>query len=191
MPERWLPVISFDGFFEGYYEISNHGQVKSLARTDTLGRPVCERILKQQLGGSSGKRFIVKLNRDGITKTAFVHFLMLEAFVCRRPAGMIACHRDDTTTNMLDNLRWDTYSGNAFDQVRNGNHARARRTHCKRAGHELTPENTYINPTNKARSCRQCMREYPGPTPEQRKARNGQQRRKYQEAYPQKRSRRS
>lgn len=33
----------------------------------------------------------------------------------------------------------------------------ARKTHCKR-GHEFTPENTYINPSNKSRNCRTCDR---------------------------------
>lgn len=30
-------------------------------------------------------------------------------------------------------------------------------THCK-YGHEFTPENTYVNPTNGKRNCKQCMR---------------------------------
>jgi HNH endonuclease len=34
----------------------------------------------------------------------------------------------------------------------------ARKTHCKR-GHEFTPENTYIQPSNKGRVCRICLRE--------------------------------
>lgn len=31
------------------------------------------------------------------------------------------------------------------------------RTHCRRAGHEYTPENTYIRPSGR-RECKQCMR---------------------------------
>lgn len=185
MPETWLSVVGW----EGLYEVSNKGKVKSLARIDRLGRQVYERILKKKLAGSSGPRYAVQLHRDGITKQVYVHILMLEAFIGPRPTGLIACHKDDSPQNDLSNLRWDTYSGNAFDQVRNGNHARARRTHCKRSGHELTPENTYINPTNKARSCRQCMKDNPKPTLEQRKAINDRARRKYQETHPQKRAR--
>lgn len=40
----------------------------------------------------------------------------------------------------------------------NGDPARnARKTHCKR-GHEFTPENTWISPTNGGRSCRACRK---------------------------------
>lgn len=159
MPEQWLPITGW----EGLYEVSDKGQVKSLARTDRLGRPIHERILKQKLAGSSGRRYAVQLHRNGTTTQVYVHTLMLEAFIGPRPNGWIACHKDDTPRNDLSNLRWDSYSGNAFDQVKNGNHAKARRTHCKRAGHELTTENVYIHPSTKARMCRKCIREYPRP----------------------------
>lgn len=153
MPEQWLPVVGW----EGLYEVSDHGNVKSLARTDRLGRPVHERILKPKLAGSTGKRWCVQLQHNGIAKQVYIHNIMLEAFVGPRPDGMIACHKDDTTTNLLSNLRWDTYSANAFDQVRNGRHARAQRTHCKRSGHPLTEDNVIIE--RNARICRQCRRD--------------------------------
>lgn len=155
MHETWLPIVGY----EGLYEISNRGRVKSLAKIDRLGRHRPEIIMKQKLCGKQpSPSFAVGLRKDGITRNRYVHILMLEAFIGPRPPGLVGCHKDDTPRNELSNLKWDTVSGNNFDLVRNGNHARARRTHCKRAGHPLTPDNVYINPTNKARSCRKCMR---------------------------------
>lgn len=55
-------------------------------------------------------------------RQAFVHQLVLEAFVGPCPAGMEACHFPDRnpSNNSLSNLRWDTHAANAGDQVRHG-----------------------------------------------------------------------
>jgi|SRR5215469_1284009 len=50
-----------------------------------------------------------------------IHQLVLEAFVGPCPEGLIACHaNDDPLDNRLENLRWDTYSANTADAIRNG-----------------------------------------------------------------------
>jgi hypothetical protein len=41
----------------------------------------------------------------------------------------------------------------------NQQRASARQTHCRRAGHPRTPENTYRNPRTGRTSCRACARE--------------------------------
>lgn len=91
--------------------------------------------------------------------TRYVHQLVLEAFVGPRPEGMEACHWNDVCTdNRLENLRWDTTSANRHDQVRNGRHAYAKRTHCVN-GHEFTPENTRLERRGR-RKCKECRRQY-------------------------------
>lgn len=60
--------------------------------------------------------------------------------------------------NRLTNLRWDSRSGNISDQVRDGTHNNARKTHCK-WGHEFTPENTGKQ-SNGGRRCITCHREW-------------------------------
>lgn len=51
-----------------------------------------------------------------------LHRLVLEVFVGPCPPGMEACHDPDpdTSNNCLDNLRWDTRSGNMQDAIRAG-----------------------------------------------------------------------
>lgn len=150
MREKWRSVVGY----EGLYEVSNKGQIWSLPREDRFGRPVYGKILKQKLGGSTGKRFQVSLHKDGHQATCYVHTLMLEAFVGPRPPGMWACHRDDQPDNDLSKLRWDTPSANNYDLVRNGRHYNATRKRC-RSGHLLTRDNISINAKG-WRRCRKC-----------------------------------
>lgn len=48
-----------------------------------------------------------------------VHQLVLEAFVCRRPDGMMCCHNNgNASDNRLSNLRWGTAQDNTNDSIR-------------------------------------------------------------------------
>lgn len=120
--ERWLPVKDWPG-----YEVSDWGRVRSYfglgRRTGNIPRLMAEpRIIR---GGAkeSGHRFVnlVKVDGSERAKGCYVHILVLEAFVCPRPAGREACHNDsDPANNRLGNLRWDTPSGNWGDRYRHG-----------------------------------------------------------------------
>lgn len=110
MTERWLPVVGF----EGRYEVSDLGRVKSLARTEPYGRHdgdhvrvKREKILK---ASPSGDYLTVRLKG----KTFFVHILVLTAFIGPKPEGECACHGPDFdgTNNKLTNLRWGSYKEN-------------------------------------------------------------------------------
>lgn len=104
-PERWLPIIGW----EGAYEVSDHGRVRSLPRTSTdrngVRRPVPGCILKATPDGDGYPA--VMLYRDGRPKRVYVHKIELEAFIGHRPPGLQARHcngiRDD---NHLPNLHW-------------------------------------------------------------------------------------
>jgi hypothetical protein len=157
--EEWLPIA----IFEGAYEVSDHGRVRSLERTVTAmyhGRPAQRslrgRILKPSTNRDGYQR--VTLCSNGVSQTWLVHQLVLKAFVGPRAEGMVACHANDIPAdNRASNLRWDTPAANVRDQVRNGNHHSARKTHCEH-GHEFTPENTHVAPDAR-RVCRECKRE--------------------------------
>jgi hypothetical protein len=146
--EQWLPVVGY----EGCYEVSDHGRVKSLSRLVRKGdthRHVPERIL-----GGPGRYPTVGLHRNGKRIERAVHQLVLVAFRGACPEGQVACHNDGNPgNNRLENLRWDTQSNNLRDEVAHGTHHWASKTHCPR-NHEYTPENTYVY--RGSRYCRSC-----------------------------------
>lgn len=155
--EHWLPVVGY----EGLYEVSDQGRVKSLARSfvrrDGKPQTIRERFLSQTKFDTHGYR-TSRLCNLGTFKDVWVHRLVLEAFVGPCPQGMVACHWNDVKAdNRLENLRWDTQSANQYDKVRNGTHPAASKTHCKN-GHEFTAENTYSQ-RGIRRACRQCNRD--------------------------------
>ena len=154
--ERWSPVPGYDGL----YEVSDQGRVKSLDRivrsrwgTD---KPLRGRILQQS---SQGRYLVVTLYREGKPKMFMVHHLVLLAFIGPRPDGLQGLHfDDDASNNSLGNLRWGTPADNMHDCIRNGNHWKVNITHCPR-GHEYTDENTYLIPATGHRMCRTCTLE--------------------------------
>jgi hypothetical protein len=124
--ERWLPIPGYEGF----YEASDQGRVKSLARTvqrsDGRPQPVPERVLTPKRVTTG--RLQVDLYRDGRKQQCQLHRLVLFAFVGPCPEGMEACHSDgDPTNNRLENLRWDTRAGNHADKIQHGTHSRGTR----------------------------------------------------------------
>lgn len=149
--ERWRAVLGY----EGVYEVSDQGRVRSLARCDSRGRRVKPRIMSQ-ITQQSG-HMCVKLSRDGSYRSAKVHQLVLEAFVGPRPDGCESLHYDDNpANNNIVNLRWGTRSENLRDRVRNGLHVFANKTHCPQ-GHPYDDTNTY-HKRDGGRMCRECLR---------------------------------
>ena len=153
--ERWLPVPGW----EGQYSVSDHGRVRSEARTviDKNGksRRVIQRILKPTPRVSGHLYLDFGRQKRGLS----VHGLVLLAFVGPCPDGLERLHWDDNPeNNFLSNLRYGTRSENLQDALRNGTHPTGSKTHCPR-NHPYSPENTYIAPGNGGRNCRTCVRE--------------------------------
>lgn len=149
--EEWRPAVGF----EGRYEVSDLGRVRSLLPTSgTNGgrrRGAPDGVLKPT---PSGKYYTVSLGRRN---TRTVHTLVLEAFVGPCPEGLEACHNNgDHADNTLGNLRWDTRSENAKDKTRHGTNPNALKTSCP-AEHEYDDENTGIRPDG-SRYCKKCAR---------------------------------
>ena len=154
-PEQWRPIPGY----EGLYEVSDHGRVKSLGRV-TGGpygskRRVPPRILKPGMK-RHGHLFVNLYNAEGKTNRT-VHTLVAEAFIGPRPAKMYVCHWNDIPDdNRLENLRYATPRENGRDMVRNGNSNTANKTRCPR-GHEYTGANLYVK-SGGGRRCRACTR---------------------------------
>lgn len=142
--ENWRPVPE-----KPQYTVSDRGAVRSPSGTILKGSVLKSGHVQVDLGRGCRR---------------YVHRLVLEAFVGQCPPGHMACHYDDDPGNdALENLRWDTRSGNSLDAVRNGQWHTANRTHCSQ-GHEYTPENTYVYQRKgggTARFCRTCDRDRP------------------------------
>lgn len=140
--ERWRPVVGYEDF----YEVSDLGRIKSVARviTHSNGHPQRwpERILKQHIPWSG--RLSVRLYRNGKAARVAVHHLMAEAFIGPRPESMQVLHwNDHKDDNRAENLRYGSAADNIADQVRNGLHHVARRTHCPQ-GHPYDETNTRL-----------------------------------------------
>lgn len=150
MEERWLPISDY----EGAYEVSNLGRVRSLDRFDSRGNRTFGRILRPDTSKPSG-HLRVTFCSGGVTQRYFVHRLVLSAFIGPRPEGMESCHNDgNPKNNLINNLRWDTKSANARDRRRHGTDARTRRTECPQ-GHKYDKANTYFTAVG-WRVCRTC-----------------------------------
>lgn len=117
MTEHWRAIPGW----EGHYEVSDQGRVRSLDRLVRHGRGDAMRHRKGQLlqpGRKASGHLSVVLGSSG---SHDVHVLVLLAFVGPRPTGQEARHADDDPgNNRLCNLSWGTRSQNMYDAVRNG-----------------------------------------------------------------------
>lgn len=151
MSETWRPVLGY----EGSYEVSDLGRVRSLDRMSSHGRRLRGRVLTALQG--SGGYLQVGLHRDGEQRSALVHRLVLTSFIGPAPDGCETLHGDgDRSNNALANLKWGTRTENAQDRLRHGTNTNAAKTHCP-AGHPYSGDNLYVEPCG-TRRCRECKR---------------------------------
>lgn len=119
MKEVWKPVEGF----EGYYEVSNCGRVKSLDRvvTDTIGRKYYYKgkIIKVSTY-RTGYNY-VNLWMSSKIKTFLVHRLVALSFVPNPHSKPMVNHLDGVkSNNYYSNLEWCTRSGNEKHAFRIG-----------------------------------------------------------------------
>lgn len=107
MDEKWVDINGY----EGKYQVSNLGNIRSLDRKDRFGRFI-KGIPISQLAQKSGYMF-VKLRSNGVQKTFRVHRLVAEAFCSNENNLPEVNHKDeDKQNNRADNLEWCTRSYN-------------------------------------------------------------------------------
>ena len=150
--EEWKPVVGWEGF----YEVSDHGHVRSVDRTivDKAGRTQRYKGRALKLKPERGY-WKTQLNRNGEGSGFFVHRLVLAAFVGPCPDDMETLHMNgDPADNRLENLRYGTRSENNLDRVKHGTHQETRKTHCPR-GHRLADPN--LRADQKCRGKRVCL----------------------------------
>lgn len=151
--EVWLPVPGY----EGIYEASSHGRVRSLDRVVTCRNGRLQRrrgvVLKGRPDEDGYLRVSLWLDRND--KLVGIHRIVCLAFHGEPSSGANhAAHRDgDHLNNAADNLYWATPAQNEADKRRHGRVPNKAWSHCIN-GHELTPENVYI--FSSGRRCRRC-----------------------------------
>lgn len=128
MKKMYLPYEVWKDIkdYEGLYQVSNWGRVKSLKRMDRLGRVVPEQILKP--AKDKDGYLIIRLSKDGKPKTFKVHRLVSEAFIPNPDNLPIVNHRDEAkTNNHVENLEWCDYKYSVDYGTRNERIAKANR----------------------------------------------------------------
>ena len=116
--EVWKPVVGY----EGLYEVSDQGRIRSLHGKRWSGSHWYEHpptLMRTPLARSGYP--VVKLTKDGAGKTITIHTVVLLAFVGPRPSGQECRHLNgDRQDARLKNLRWGTPLENTADRKAHG-----------------------------------------------------------------------
>lgn len=125
MIETWRPVNGY----EGYYEVSNTGKVRSvdrlITRTDGKVQPRKGKELFFSVSNiereQRSPRAKVQLWKDGVHEMKSVHRLVADAFV-PNPENLPEVNHIDGNplNNYVDNLEWITHRDNVIHAYTNG-----------------------------------------------------------------------
>lgn len=125
MKEIWKPVKGY----EGLYEVSNTGRVKSVERTvksyNGWNRTFHEKILTLHSSKITTRHpkpmYHVELWKDNKRKVPMIHRLVAEAFIPNPDGKPQVNHIDgDRSNNRVDNLEWVTCSENSMHAYKTG-----------------------------------------------------------------------
>lgn len=115
--EIWKDVVGY----EGLYQVSNLGRVKSLPRRIMCGW--ADFISKEKIISQANHRQgykIVCFHRNGKQKTYKVHRLVAEAFIPNHKKYKCINHKDENkSNNVVSNLEWCNHSYNNNYGTRN------------------------------------------------------------------------
>ena len=126
---KWADIKGY----EGIYQISNFGEVKSLARYD--GNNIFrEEIYMKPILSCKGY-CVVTLRKNGEEKQKFIHRLVAQAFIPNPNNYPMINHKDeDKTNNFVDNLEW-------CDVTYNNNYGTRLSKVTKKLGHPVIAKN--------------------------------------------------
>lgn len=117
MEEIWKDIEGF----EGLYQVSNLGRVKSLDRyVESRGHLIYRKGVIRKPFDTTGY-YSVTLNKDRKETTFQVHRLVAQAFIPNPNDLPVVNHLDGRkTNNCIDNLEWTTYAENSKHAVETG-----------------------------------------------------------------------
>ena len=103
MEEIWKDIPEY----EGLYQASNLGRIKSIERFTSDGHHIMSKILKPSLAKGYLK---VSLCKDNVAKTIYVHRLVAKTFLTNKDNLPCINHKDENKlNNRVDNLEWCTH----------------------------------------------------------------------------------
>lgn len=112
MKEIWRDIKGY----EGLYQVSNLGNVKSLERK-TKHKYNKEIIMKKHFNGNY---YFVRLCKNSQKKNFFIHRLVAENFIKMMPNKKYVNHINGIKTdNNLNNLEWVSASENVLHAIKN------------------------------------------------------------------------
>lgn len=155
--EEWRDIPGY----EGYYQASSLGRIRSVERVISQRHATGEvqrrmpMVYLTPFTHSGDGRFVVALSRDCIVRKFGVHVLVALAFLGPKPhAKSQCCHRDgDHINNSPENLYWGDNSSNVQDAIRHGTHYPASKITCP-YGHALRSPN--LKGSARQRACKAC-----------------------------------
>ncbi len=157
MSEVWVPVAGY----EGCYEVSSMGNVRSLdrtvKRTDGVSARLKGKLLQPSIGGNGYQ--LVSLYRNLKVSKHYVHILVAAGFCSRGVDVEVVRHMNgDCVDNRATNLAWGSYVDNAQDTLAHGRNPQVNKVHCPR-GHELERPNLTASMLKHGhRQCLACNR---------------------------------
>jgi hypothetical protein len=117
--EQWKDIKGY----EGAYQISNLGRIKSLDRICVEMPRGCKRHIKGKLMSptDNGKGYmIISLKKHGTRKSKYIHRLVAEAFIPNPNSYTIVNHIDyNKKNNNVNNLEWCTQKDNIQHSSKN------------------------------------------------------------------------
>ena len=122
MVEGWRDIEGF----EGLYQISNLGRVKSLERHicyyDTRWGRYVDKVNKERILKSVGDTYqIIQLRKDNKYFPKYIHRLVASAFIPNPENKPEVNHKDrNPRNNRLDNLEWVTSKENTLHLISSG-----------------------------------------------------------------------
>ena len=143
--EIWKDVVGY----EGYYQVSNLGRVKSLDRVITNKMGVVRNLngfVKKLTPGDNGYMGVT-LSRNGKYTRRYVHRLVAEAFIPNKEKLPFINHKDENKdNNHVDNLEWCTCEyNNRYGTAPERKRSKARELGQMRAVVQLTLSGEKIN----------------------------------------------
>ncbi|AAN12796.1 HNH endonuclease [Mycobacterium phage Omega] len=158
--ELWRDIPDY----EGLYQASNQGRIRSIDRVikqasphgGIIERRMPGRVLAPWAHSADGRPW-VSLSCGGKVKRLGVHVLVARAFWGVAPSDKpMALHRNgDPFDNRPENLYWGDNADNMNDAVRHGTHVATRRTECP-YGHALADPNIKWTSDRRGRECKAC-----------------------------------